>query len=65
MKKIKEGEYKKSICSECANKAKWRSTSLSRYACDKHQEHLAELERKARLNDAHMSEADEQTWGRL
>lgn len=69
MKKIKEGEYKKAVCSFCAikTKANWRSSRLgppNSYACDGHQGELMQFER-GRLDDGYMTEADYQTWGRL
>lgn len=69
MKKIKPAEtYHCTWCKDHALKvqATWRSSgiSLNKQACDLHKPLLQDFERDNR-DDGHMSEADEQTWGRL
>lgn len=65
MKLIKQGEYKSKTCFECAKPAYFRSTYLPLFACQEHGEQLVAKERKQRVQDSHMSEADYQSWGRL
>lgn len=66
MRQIKDGEYKNAICFVCCNAAKWRSMcfSTNKYACNDHRNDLKTME-DISGDDGHMSEADEQTWGRI
>lgn len=71
MKKVKAQEtYMCAWCKEQGNTttlAVWRShgVTVAKAACAVHQEHLHKYELARRIRDDHLSEGDEQSWGRL